>query len=404
MHRRGVTASPGLYFLGLPWQHTRGSALLGWVKDDARAHRAAHLGTRSCAVVGRAGMTVLAWTAKVAPVPAGTYVADEGVTISLALDSGGVPGVAYFAQDSVQSYNSVLLFWRPAGNTNPTRVLDSQGQQSDQEAVKLVFYGLNPRVLVFLQRQDGGFGVGDHYAQSNDGGNTWQTPVLIPPDGNSSTDYPFDMTIGSQGQAAIGFGQNSGSGDAGCPNPKLSRSSDGLHFTTCGVASADVIGTFSSYPGAIQIAYGGNDKLYYLWWATEGNSQSDTGIMMYREPPAGASTAPQITTATDGAAFRPNIVAGSWVTAKGVNLSSQTRIWRHADFTNGNFLPMNLSGVQVKVNGVLCAVYYISSTQVNFQAPTGISGTVSVQVIVNNVASNTVTANAVSVAPGAFHV
>ena len=34
-HRRGVTEIPGLYFLGLPWQHTRGSALLGWVKDDA---------------------------------------------------------------------------------------------------------------------------------------------------------------------------------------------------------------------------------------------------------------------------------------------------------------------------------------------------------------------------------
>jgi putative flavoprotein involved in K+ transport len=35
VHRRGVTRSPGLYFLGLSWQHTRGSALLGWVKDDA---------------------------------------------------------------------------------------------------------------------------------------------------------------------------------------------------------------------------------------------------------------------------------------------------------------------------------------------------------------------------------
>ena len=34
-HRRGVTEVPGLYFLGLPWQYTRGSALLGWVKDDA---------------------------------------------------------------------------------------------------------------------------------------------------------------------------------------------------------------------------------------------------------------------------------------------------------------------------------------------------------------------------------
>jgi putative flavoprotein involved in K+ transport len=35
-HRRGVTSTPGLYFLGLQWQYTRGSALLGWVKDDAR--------------------------------------------------------------------------------------------------------------------------------------------------------------------------------------------------------------------------------------------------------------------------------------------------------------------------------------------------------------------------------
>src|SRR5215217_2433018 len=34
-HERGVTDIPGLYFLGLSWQHTRGSALLGFVKDDA---------------------------------------------------------------------------------------------------------------------------------------------------------------------------------------------------------------------------------------------------------------------------------------------------------------------------------------------------------------------------------
>jgi putative flavoprotein involved in K+ transport len=34
-HRRGVTDRPGLYLLGLTWQHTRGSALLGFVSDDA---------------------------------------------------------------------------------------------------------------------------------------------------------------------------------------------------------------------------------------------------------------------------------------------------------------------------------------------------------------------------------
>jgi putative flavoprotein involved in K+ transport len=34
-HSRGVTDVPGLYFLGLTWQYTRGSALIGWVKEDA---------------------------------------------------------------------------------------------------------------------------------------------------------------------------------------------------------------------------------------------------------------------------------------------------------------------------------------------------------------------------------
>jgi putative flavoprotein involved in K+ transport len=35
VHQRGVTPSPGLYVLGLTWQHTRTSALLGWVRNDA---------------------------------------------------------------------------------------------------------------------------------------------------------------------------------------------------------------------------------------------------------------------------------------------------------------------------------------------------------------------------------
>jgi putative flavoprotein involved in K+ transport len=35
LHQRGVTPSPGLYMLGQTWQHTRGSALLGWVGRDA---------------------------------------------------------------------------------------------------------------------------------------------------------------------------------------------------------------------------------------------------------------------------------------------------------------------------------------------------------------------------------
>jgi putative flavoprotein involved in K+ transport len=44
VHRRGVTEVPGLYFLGLSWQHTRGSALLGFVNDDA-TYLANHIAT-----------------------------------------------------------------------------------------------------------------------------------------------------------------------------------------------------------------------------------------------------------------------------------------------------------------------------------------------------------------------
>lgn len=42
-HRRGLTSVPGMGFLGLPWMHTRGSALLGWVGRDAEylVHRLA---------------------------------------------------------------------------------------------------------------------------------------------------------------------------------------------------------------------------------------------------------------------------------------------------------------------------------------------------------------------------
>ncbi|HET6550580.1 MAG TPA: NAD(P)-binding domain-containing protein [Solirubrobacter sp.] len=45
LQQRGVTPADGLYFLGLPWMHTRGSALLGWVGHDA-AHVAAQIAAR----------------------------------------------------------------------------------------------------------------------------------------------------------------------------------------------------------------------------------------------------------------------------------------------------------------------------------------------------------------------
>lgn len=70
----------------------------------------------------------------------------------------------------------------------------------------------------------------------------------------------------------------------------------------------------------------------------------------------------------------------------------------------GNRLPTNLSGVQVNVNNLPAAVYYIDSGQISFQVPSGVSGSASVQVINNGVASNTVSAAAAGVSPGIFPI
>jgi putative flavoprotein involved in K+ transport len=54
-HRRGVTDVPGLCFVGLPWQYTRGSALIGFVKDDA-AFVAGHIASRLDESAGLVGI------------------------------------------------------------------------------------------------------------------------------------------------------------------------------------------------------------------------------------------------------------------------------------------------------------------------------------------------------------
>jgi putative flavoprotein involved in K+ transport len=56
IHRRGVTDVPGLYFIGLPWQHSRGSALLGFVREDA-----AYLAGRITSRVPHARPALLSW-------------------------------------------------------------------------------------------------------------------------------------------------------------------------------------------------------------------------------------------------------------------------------------------------------------------------------------------------------
>jgi putative flavoprotein involved in K+ transport len=71
IHQRGITASPGLYFIGLPWQYTRGSALLGWVKHDAAYIAQAVEARESTAAAAANSVKTPATTRTAASVPAG---------------------------------------------------------------------------------------------------------------------------------------------------------------------------------------------------------------------------------------------------------------------------------------------------------------------------------------------
>ena len=106
----------------------------------------------------------------------------------------------------------------------------------------------------------------------------------------------------------------------------------------------------------------------------------------------------------NGATFNAGgLVPGSWAQVKGTGLANITRIWASFDFLNlGLSLPTALSNVQVLVNNTPAAVYYISPTQIDFQVPSGVGGTASVQVVNNGAISNTVTAPSATTSPGLF--
>ncbi|MBS1859792.1 MAG: serine hydrolase, partial [Acidobacteria bacterium] len=118
-----------------------------------------------------------------------------------------------------------------------------------------------------------------------------------------------------------------------------------------------------------------------------------------------AVTAPAITTregVVNGATFDRGVVAGSWITLFGINLSNSTRTWGAADIVKGA-LPLSLDGVSVKVDGKPAAVYYISPTQLNVQAPAGLTpGWVTVEATNNGASTGTVLTHVVSNAPGAL--
>jgi uncharacterized protein (TIGR03437 family) len=98
---------------------------------------------------------------------------------------------------------------------------------------------------------------------------------------------------------------------------------------------------------------------------------------------------PTVSSVVNGASFDPAITPGSWVTIQGTDLAASARTWQPSDF-NGSQLPTMLDGVSVGIDGAPAAVYYISPTQLNVQAPSAIhtGQAVAVTVVRDNVQIN----------------
>ena len=351
-------------------------------------------------VTGKLTADPATWTSKLVPSVKNVGPSYAGVSPAIALDNSGNPAIAYWAQDITQSYNAILFFWRPAGTAAPVRITDTQDNQSDVLGVTMVFYQGNPRVGFAAVRGDTTGGGTVHFVRSDDGGNTWLPPVLMPTDGNASTDYPLDIAVDSKDNGALVFNQNVASGDGSekCAVPKLALSSDLVNWTTCQAAPS--LGSFTGVAGAVQIAFGGNDKRY-VFFESLGDSQANSGVVIYREPPDNQPTGPVISNVQDAESARTTIVPGEFVALYGANLGGTSRTWTGPDF-NGNNLPLMLSGVSVQVNGLPAAVYYISPTQIDFQVPSGVSGTVPVTVTNSGAVSAVFNATVAQYAPSFY--
>ena len=160
----------------------------------------------------------------------------------------------------------------------------------------------------------------------------------------------------------------------------------------------------------------GNVDFYAAANAANGNNLADAGDRIYATSatltPAASAPKPSIQSANgvvNAASFTPGIAPNTWVTIRGTNLASNTRLWGDNDFKDANGkpttnLPTALDGTSVKINGKDAFVYFISANQVNVLAPANETSTGPVQVTVTakGVTSDASSGQMQAVAPAFF--
>lgn len=134
-----------------------------------------------------------------------------------------------------------------------------------------------------------------------------------------------------------------------------------------------------------------------------GAASQNPGVFVARidsAPPATQPGVPRIDAVYDGASFEwGNAVApGEVVTLIGAELASATQSAASAP------LPASLSDVSVTIGGIAAPLYYVSPTQINFQAPLGLTLGAADLAVTRGATVTHRAVNAVAARPGIFFV
>ena len=209
--------------------------------------------------------------------------------------------------------------------------------------------------------------------------------------------FGFTVTAGQDGGSRASNIMNLGTGTLNWS--ATVQTNDGSNWFTLSPSSGTAPSTLTVTSHLTTLLPGTDTATITISAPGVSNSPQFITVPLY----VGPTNGPIINSVVNGATFQNGVVPGSWVTITGSNLSGVTRTWNAADFTNGSALPTNLSGVEVTFGGTPAAVYYVSPTQLNVQAPANtIGNNVPVLTQYLGATSNNAPTGVGPVAPGLF--